>query len=90
MVKNVLIVLLLGGILVLGYLLYSGKSISEITITPKPAENAQHEDKLCAQVITSARHPEKGDITEFPTPCDVPQGWEVIQNDVPGLDLEVQ
>lgn len=45
---------------------------------------------ICAQVITPARDPASGDIREFPTPCDVPEGWEVIQNDIPdlGLDLE--
>ncbi len=33
----------------------------------------------------SARDPETGTIKVFPHPCDVPEGWEVIQNDVPGL-----
>jgi hypothetical protein len=45
---------------------------------------------FCAQVITPAVNPETGDIVEYPTPCDVPEGWEVIQNEVPGLDLQVQ
>lgn len=45
---------------------------------------------LCAQVITPAINPETKEIREFPTPCDVPEGWDVIQNDIPGMDLEVQ
>lgn len=90
MLKNVLIVVLFAAVLVLGYSLYSGKGVNEILTAPKPAENTQKEEKLCAQVITPALDPETGDITEFPTPCDVPEGWEVIQNDVPGFDLEVQ
>ena len=31
---------------------------------------------VCAQVITTARNPETGEVRDFPTPCDVPQGWE--------------
>ena len=42
---------------------------------------------VCIQVITPARHMTTGEIKEFPTPCDVPDDWEVIQNDLPGVDL---
>lgn len=42
---------------------------------------------VCIQVITPARHTTTGEIKEFPTPCDVPEDWEVIQNDLPGVDL---
>ncbi len=34
------------------------------------------EDVICAQVITYGLDPETGDWLEFPTPCDVPEGWE--------------
>lgn len=30
----------------------------------------------CIQVITYARDPETGACIAFPTPCDVPKGWE--------------
>lgn len=30
---------------------------------------------ICAQVITPAKDPKTGECKEFPTPCDVPQGW---------------
>lgn len=46
-------------------------------------------DALCIQVITPARNDETGEIQEFPTPCDVPDGWTTIENDVPTLDLDV-
>ncbi|MBX9765387.1 hypothetical protein K2X83_01980 [Patescibacteria group bacterium] len=48
------------------------------------------EGEYCAKVITPARNPETGDIQEFPTTCSVPKGWEVIENDIPDLDLNVQ
>lgn len=55
--------------------------------------NAPHQEESgnnsepCAQVMTPAVNPDTGDIKEFPTPCDVPKGWEVIQNDIPtGID----
>ncbi|MDO8495886.1 MAG: hypothetical protein Q7S43_00325 [bacterium] len=32
----------------------------------------------CIQVITRARQPKSGEIRDFPTPCDVPDGWEKI------------
>ena len=34
------------------------------------------EYEFCTQVISKARNPQSGEIREFPTPCDVPQGWE--------------
>lgn len=32
--------------------------------------------ELCIQVITFAEDPESGECVAFPTPCDVPEGWE--------------
>jgi len=51
----------------------------------RPLLKSAQEDALCAQVITPARNPDTGEIQEFPTPCDVPEGWEIIQNDIPSL-----
>lgn len=48
------------------------------------------EGEYCAKVITPARNPETGDIQEFPTTCSVPAGWELIENDIPDFNLEVQ
>lgn len=37
------------------------------------------EPEICIQIITPARNPETGELRDFPTPCDVPEGWEVIK-----------
>lgn len=34
---------------------------------------------MCIQVITSARNIETGEIHDFPTPCDIPEGWEIVR-----------
>ena len=33
---------------------------------------------VCIQVITRAKNPQTGETRDFPTPCDVPEGWEKI------------
>jgi len=38
-------------------------------------------NELCAQVLTDARNSETGEIETFPTPCDVPEGWDVLETD---------
>lgn len=49
-------------------------------------EVIEEENTMCAQVITPAINPETGRIEEFGTPCDVPEGWEVVRNEIPGLE----
>jgi hypothetical protein len=44
-------------------------------------------DELCIQVITPARHPETDVIVNFPTPCDVPEGW-VIELAPPSVKVD--
>ncbi|MEK7063591.1 MAG: hypothetical protein AAB955_02800 [Patescibacteria group bacterium] len=89
--KNTIIVVL--AILVVALLVYlfwpslTQAPVAE-TNTETPTEN--EETTICAQVITPAVNPDTGEIREFPTPCDVPEGWEVIENDIPGLELQVQ
>ena len=39
-------------------------------------------DVACIQVITPAKNLLTGEIKEFPTPCDVPDGWEPVQPNV--------
>lgn len=72
---------------------YFGETVSEF-LNQKPqeeiTETPDEGGMVCIQVITPARNPDTGEIKEFPTPCDVPEGWEKIENDVPGLDLQVQ
>lgn len=55
--------------------------------TNTPEASQENSGVVCIQVITPARHTTTGEIKEFPTPCDVPEDWEVIQNDLPGVDL---
>jgi hypothetical protein len=90
MIKNVIIVVL---VLVVGYLVYTQYYIPTPKVTESETEVAKTtptQETICAQVITPAINPDTKEIKEFPTPCDVPKGWDVIENDVPGLDLEVQ
>lgn len=35
-------------------------------------------DQPCIQVVTTARNLQTGEIKDFPTPCDVPEGWQEI------------
>lgn len=36
--------------------------------------------RACIQVITPARNPLTGECRNFPTPCDVPEGWVITQS----------
>lgn len=60
---------------------------SDKTNSPKTIpENSQSQnqnqskDKICIQVITPAKNPETGETEDFPTPCDVPEGWKIIDS----------
>lgn len=37
--------------------------------------------EVCAEIITDARNPATGEIRTFPTPCDVPEGWDTLETD---------
>lgn len=92
--KNFVILVLLVAVAWFGYTLYQqgyfAKYLSTPASIPAPQKEQVVETKPCAQVITSARDPKTGAIKEYPTPCDVPKEWEVIQNDIPGFDIQVQ
>lgn len=60
--------------------LFNSANLSSLLSDAPPDEGA-----VCIQVITPARNIETGEIKEFPTPCDVPSGWEIVQNQVPTL-----
>ena len=54
-------------------------------IRPTNPETCQSSEGLiftkydsCIQVITPARNPQTGETRDFPTPCDVPEGWMKI------------
>ncbi len=87
--------------LIIGVLVVALIGVGVVTFWPSlsqaPAPEGQTatttEDEntaICAQVITPARNPDTGEIREFPTPCDVPEGWETIENDIPDLNIELQ
>lgn len=62
---------------------------TETEVTTPATETEEEEMTVCIQVVTPARNPETGEIREFPTPCDVPDGWEKIENDIPSLELDL-
>lgn len=88
MVKNVIIGALLLAVAGLVYFISAENAIAPIT-PGGPKTETPIDEVMCAQVITPALNPETGEIVEFPTPCDVPEGWELIENEIPTLDLEV-
>lgn len=49
--------------------------------TPNPSFGVDGGGRACIQVVTTARHTFTGEIRDFPTPCDVPDGWEPIVAD---------
>ncbi len=56
--------------------------ISAITLIYQLQYNSKKktEGMFCIQVVTSAKNKVTGEIRDFPTPCDVPKGWETIPN----------
>ena len=70
-----------GKLLILLLLISAGLAV--FLLRPNPGEedrSQKSEDKgiVCIQVITRARNPMTGEEKDFPTPCDVPKGWEKI------------
>jgi len=37
-------------------------------------------NKVCIEVITPAKNSNTGECKDFPTPCDVPEGWQKIKS----------
>lgn len=54
--------------------------IEEILESFEFLENASKNDEICIQVITPAKNLETEQCKEFPTPCDVPEGWEKVES----------
>ena len=93
MEKKIIVVLIAVVLLGAGYVTVSTIFAPQETNNPAKEEtvaNNKDEGVVCIQVITPARNPETGEIHEFPTPCDVPEGWEKIENDIPGLFLDIK
>jgi hypothetical protein len=89
MAKNVIIAIL--GIALIGVLILRAQTEKPIEGIQAPASTTpQTTERACIQVITPAVNPATGEIREFPTPCDVPDTWERIQNDIPELELNLE
>ncbi|MBP9686822.1 MAG: hypothetical protein KBD66_03410 [Candidatus Doudnabacteria bacterium] len=55
--------------------IYEGQEIN------RPPQGLIHPtNTACIQVITPARNGTTGEVRDFPTPCDVPEGWEKVSN----------
>ena len=50
-----------------------------IAALPSPTSAGSNQTD-CPAVITFATGPQTGECKEFPTPCDVPQGWEKVKS----------
>lgn len=62
-------------------------SLTMLFVIPEPVYAPSHpvsdngDGKICIQVITKARNPTTGQVKTFPTPCDVPLGWQICDYD---------
>lgn len=54
-------------------------TVSELAMIKETEYGEEYNpERICIQVITSAKNPSTGEKKEFPTQCDVPVGWEII------------
>jgi len=89
MIKNVIIAIL--GVALIGVLIVRTQTEKPVELIEAPSSTTpQTTERVCIQVVTPAVNPATGEIREFPTPCDVPETWERIQNDIPELELNLE
>lgn len=50
-------------------------------IYPEEEVKKEKEPLVCVQIIVPARNKTTGEVKEFPTPCDIPVGWEPLPFD---------
>lgn len=55
------------------------RDITQVLNSFQPGQNNFIKPEVCIQVITPAKDPVTDEIREFPTPCDVPNGWEILR-----------
>lgn len=70
-------VVILGVILFIVIPLFQPEDYWEMPPAGQPS--ADGGDVVCIQVITPAQNPLTGEVRDFPTPCDVPEGWEPLR-----------
>lgn len=56
--------------------------LNEAKKTEPSTDISQDQNQACIQVITPARYLVTGEVRDFPTPCDVPEGWIPIKAEV--------
>ena len=56
------------------------KTVIESVPSPIILAGEVKEEIICIQVITPAVNPATNECREFPTPCDVPQGWVKVDS----------
>ena len=62
-------------------LTYKSSSSFKETKNPNLRPTLQPRQKqACIQVITAAKDPLTGRCQQFPTPCDVPNGWQKVSS----------
>lgn len=66
---------------IVAIIVVAGSIFFASTPVEAPADGTPQQDdsEICIQVITTARNPDTGEVVEFPTPCDVPEGWEIVK-----------
>ncbi len=73
---------MLGGVLVIWLTFHLGRGatqqVVDTTVTTPVTENDSTGGTACIQVITPAKNLTTGEVVDYPTPCDVPEGWEVV------------
>lgn len=52
--------------------------LATLTLTEPLSLSDTTGKKVCAQVITPAKNTKTGEVKKFPTPCDVPAGWQIV------------
>jgi hypothetical protein len=64
-------------------IIYSLSFMDDLSLPDRPLNSWDIKDKrFCLQVITYARKNKSSQCEAFPTPCDVPEYWEVCDGDL--------
>lgn len=71
-----IVCMLLGAALIYAVFHFGGRTPADDQTTDTTPDE---EGVVCIQVITPARNPQTGEVRDFPTPCDVPEGWDVVR-----------
>ena len=73
-----LVILAAAALLLVQYANREPVTVPSWALAPDKIEVVTGEDEVCIQVVVQARNLATGEIKEFPNPCDIPEGWEII------------